>query len=189
MQSFMKRKIKINFVLICTALEKNIDCLMKRLFRQKVIINISACSHPSQFSIIQSIRSIQFCNFSFTMKSTFFLRNGVFPSLSSHCMNLHQIISLRFCTFLLKITSFICIYWCGIHSFDSIFFRIFQNISIFVVLVYAWRISMNMKKSNELGDVYWGKFIKSSYCIDELRFKQILVLFSKKKNEQICLVS
>lgn len=84
MQSFMKRKIKINFVLICTALEKNIDCLMKRLFRQKVIINISACSHPSQFSIIQSIRSIQFCNFSFTMKSTFFLRNGVFPSLSSH---------------------------------------------------------------------------------------------------------
>ncbi|XP_031640581.1 uncharacterized protein LOC116352261 [Contarinia nasturtii] len=30
------------------------------------------------------------------------------------------------------------------------------NISIFVVLVYAWRISMNMKKTNELGDVYYG---------------------------------
>lgn len=35
----------------------------------------------------------------------------------------------------------------------------FQNISIFVVLICAWRISMNMKKSNELGDVYYGKLL------------------------------
>lgn len=33
-----------------------------------------------------------------------------------------------------------------------------QNISILVVLLYAWRISVNMKKSSDLEDVYYGEY-------------------------------
>lgn len=32
-----------------------------------------------------------------------------------------------------------------------------QNISILVVLMYSWQISVNMKKYQSLGDVYYGK--------------------------------
>lgn len=34
---------------------------------------------------------------------------------------------------------------------------LFQNISILVVLMYSWQISVNMKKYQSLGDVYYGK--------------------------------
>jgi hypothetical protein len=32
-----------------------------------------------------------------------------------------------------------------------------QNISILVVLLYAWRISVNAKKYTDLEDVYYGE--------------------------------
>lgn len=32
-----------------------------------------------------------------------------------------------------------------------------QNISILVVLLYTWQISVNMKKYQILGDVYYGE--------------------------------
>lgn len=37
------------------------------------------------------------------------------------------------------------------------YFILPQNISILVVLLYAWRISVNMKKSSDLEDVYYGE--------------------------------
>lgn len=37
------------------------------------------------------------------------------------------------------------------------FFFPFQNISILVVLLYAWRIGVNIKKYGDLEDVYYGK--------------------------------
>jgi len=39
-----------------------------------------------------------------------------------------------------------------------------QNISILVVLLYAWQINVNTKKFQVLGDVYWGVQI-SYWCI------------------------
>jgi hypothetical protein len=36
-------------------------------------------------------------------------------------------------------------------------FLVPQNISILVVLLYSWRISVNVKKQADLEDVYYGK--------------------------------
>lgn len=42
-------------------------------------------------------------------------------------------------------------------SFVPFFFFFSQNISILVVLLYSWRISVNVKKYGDLEDVYYGK--------------------------------
>ena len=40
---------------------------------------------------------------------------------------------------------------------EYVFYHYFQNISILVVLLYSWRISVNAKKYGDLEDVYYGK--------------------------------
>lgn len=49
---------------------------------------------------------------------------------------------------------------------DCLRFFTLQNISILVVLMYSWQISVNMKKYQSLGDVYFGKMGKSFYPLE-----------------------
>ena len=52
---------------------------------------------------------------------------------------------------------FFCLFLSLSFSFSIFSFISLQNISILVVLLYSWRISVNIKKYGDLEDVYYGK--------------------------------
>jgi hypothetical protein len=54
-----------------------------------------------------------------------------------------------------------------------VLFFLLQNISILVVLLYSWRISVNIKKYSSLEDVYYGEF---SICLVSLFVKERLAV-------------
>jgi hypothetical protein len=58
------------------------------------------------------------------------------------------------------------------HIKVALFFLL-QNISILVVLLYSWRISVNIKKYSSLEDVYYGEF---SICLVSLFVKERLAV-------------
>lgn len=49
-----------------------------------------------------------------------------------------------------------------------------QNISILVVLMYSWQISVNMKKYQSLGDVYYGEHWRRRKSFHPLQFPKLI---------------
>lgn len=55
---------------------------------------------------------------------------------------------------------------------------IFQNMSLLIVLIYSWRINVNMRKAETLEDVYYGKCVEKKCVYNKLNSKIAQLLYA-----------